>query len=91
MRSKWAAIDEQEEIDEEDGDQHESTDEDVGAEAKHGSVAWEIGRGNMSGFVIVFVHADKLRRKWCGVEAAEEELCCGVRLAGATRRGRGGT
>jgi hypothetical protein len=54
---------EEEEIDDDDGDEDEAADEDVGSEAEDGFVLREVGRRDVVGLVIAFVHADQLMRK----------------------------
>jgi hypothetical protein len=72
MRNPGTAIDKHQQINHKDSDQDEPADEDVRPETEHGLVLGKVGRGNVAGFVIVFVHAHKLRRKDAGMPTKDK-------------------
>jgi hypothetical protein len=50
-------------IDKEDGDQDQTTDEDVGSESEHSLMSRKVGRRDVSVLGVVFVHVHQIRRK----------------------------
>jgi hypothetical protein len=75
MGDQGAAVDEYEEIDDEDDDQDKAADPDVRPEAHVGPVLGEVGRRDVSGLVVVVMHVTSLEQMRRHAAAIRDLFC----------------